>query len=111
MDQLPVFFNLTGRWVAVLGGGVAAARKAELAMRAGARVRVFAEQYCEPYKVKKEDLRSNSIIYIYEKGNGNDHYRNAMNYFYLAAMGSRVISPDGQTRKLASQCIHETVRL
>ncbi|MCZ7657064.1 MAG: TusE/DsrC/DsvC family sulfur relay protein [Xanthobacteraceae bacterium] len=42
MDQLPIFFNLTDRWVAVLGGGGAAARKAELAMRAGAGVKVFA---------------------------------------------------------------------
>jgi len=42
VDQLPIFFNLTGRWVAVVGGGGAAARKAELTLRAGARVKVFA---------------------------------------------------------------------
>lgn len=74
-------------------------------------IRDFAGQYCEPYKVKKEDLRSGSIIYIYENGNGNDHYRNAMNYFYLAAMGSKVIRPDGFGPRPASQCIHETVRI
>jgi uroporphyrin-III C-methyltransferase/precorrin-2 dehydrogenase/sirohydrochlorin ferrochelatase len=43
MDQLPVFFNVKDRWVAVVGGGIAAARKAELALQAGARVKVFAE--------------------------------------------------------------------
>ncbi|MBM3567210.1 MAG: uroporphyrinogen-III C-methyltransferase [Alphaproteobacteria bacterium] len=42
MDQLPVFFDLKDRWVAVIGGGPQAARRAELALRAGARVRVFA---------------------------------------------------------------------
>jgi uroporphyrin-III C-methyltransferase/precorrin-2 dehydrogenase/sirohydrochlorin ferrochelatase len=47
MDQLPLFFNLTDRWIAVIGGGSAAARKVELALRAGARVKVFADRLCE----------------------------------------------------------------
>jgi uroporphyrin-III C-methyltransferase/precorrin-2 dehydrogenase/sirohydrochlorin ferrochelatase len=77
MDQLPVFFNLTDRWVAVLGGGRAAARKAELAMRAGARVRVFAEQLCEefdeltpkthlaqvPHEPRAHDLEDCALLY------------------------------------------------
>jgi uroporphyrin-III C-methyltransferase/precorrin-2 dehydrogenase/sirohydrochlorin ferrochelatase len=77
MDQLPVFFNLTDRWAAVLGGGVAAARKAEVAMRAGARVRVFAEQFCEefdeltpkthltrvPHEPRAQDLESCALLY------------------------------------------------
>ena len=77
MDQLPVFFNLTDRWVAVLGGSVAAARKAELAMRAGARVRAFAEQFCEefdeltpnthltrvPREPRAEDLENCALLY------------------------------------------------
>jgi uroporphyrin-III C-methyltransferase/precorrin-2 dehydrogenase/sirohydrochlorin ferrochelatase len=50
MDQLPIFFNVSGRHVAVLGGGVAAARKAEIAMRAGAQVTVFAAQLCEEFR-------------------------------------------------------------
>lgn len=49
MDQLPVFFNLQDRRVAILGGGFAAVRKAELAVRAGARVKVFAEQLCTEF--------------------------------------------------------------
>jgi uroporphyrin-III C-methyltransferase/precorrin-2 dehydrogenase/sirohydrochlorin ferrochelatase len=44
MEQLPVFFNVKDRWVAVVGGGLAAARKAEMALRAGARVKVFTEK-------------------------------------------------------------------
>lgn len=44
MDQLPVFFNLKDRRVAVLGGGHAASLKADLAIRAGASVAVFADE-------------------------------------------------------------------
>jgi uroporphyrin-III C-methyltransferase/precorrin-2 dehydrogenase/sirohydrochlorin ferrochelatase len=44
MDQLPVFFNVKDQWVAVVGGGIAAARKAEVALQAGARIKVFAEE-------------------------------------------------------------------
>lgn len=42
MDQLPVFLNVKGRRILVIGGGTAAARKAELASRAGASVTVLA---------------------------------------------------------------------
>ncbi|MCC6776508.1 MAG: uroporphyrinogen-III C-methyltransferase [Hyphomicrobiales bacterium] len=49
MDQLPIFFNLIDKCVAVVGGGAAAARKSELALRAGARVKVFADQLCADF--------------------------------------------------------------
>jgi uroporphyrin-III C-methyltransferase/precorrin-2 dehydrogenase/sirohydrochlorin ferrochelatase len=49
MDQFPVFFNLQDRRVAILGGGIAALRKAELAVRAGARVKVFAGELCTEF--------------------------------------------------------------
>jgi uroporphyrin-III C-methyltransferase/precorrin-2 dehydrogenase/sirohydrochlorin ferrochelatase len=49
MDQLPIFFNVTDRWVAVLGGGGAAVRKAEMAIRAGAKVKVFADKLCDEF--------------------------------------------------------------
>lgn len=49
MDQLPVYFNVTDRWIAVVGGGIAAARKAEVAARAGARLKVFASHLCEDF--------------------------------------------------------------
>ena len=57
MDQLPIFFNVKDRWVAVLGGGTAASRKAEMAMRAGARVKVFAKQLCEDFQELKVNKR------------------------------------------------------
>jgi uroporphyrin-III C-methyltransferase / precorrin-2 dehydrogenase / sirohydrochlorin ferrochelatase len=43
VEQLPVFFQIKGKLVAVTGGGTAAARRAELALRAGATVIVFSE--------------------------------------------------------------------
>ncbi len=49
MDQLPVFFNVSDRLIAVYGGGVAAARKAEIAMSAGAKVKVFATKLCDEF--------------------------------------------------------------
>ena len=54
MDQLPIFFNVNNRCVAVLGGGTAAARKAEIAMRAGAQVKLLAAQLCEEFREIKE---------------------------------------------------------
>ncbi|MHB8884965.1 MAG: siroheme synthase CysG [Methylovirgula sp.] len=42
MDHLPIFLDVKDKWVAVIGGGVAAARKAEMLLRAGAQVTAFA---------------------------------------------------------------------
>jgi len=42
MDYLPVFLDLRGRLVVVVGGGAVAARKVEMLLKAGARVRVVA---------------------------------------------------------------------
>ena len=42
MDYLPIFFDMRGRRAAVVGGGVAAARKAGLLLRAGAQVEIIA---------------------------------------------------------------------
>lgn len=42
MDYLPISLDIAGRGVLVVGGGVAAARKAELLWRAGGRVTVVA---------------------------------------------------------------------
>src|SRR5690606_8966023 len=49
MEQLPVCLNLKDRKVVVTGGGTVAARKAELALRAGARVLVIADALGEEF--------------------------------------------------------------
>lgn len=47
LARLPVFFALQGRRVVLAGGSEAAAWKAELLSAAGARVEVFAPEFCE----------------------------------------------------------------
>jgi uroporphyrin-III C-methyltransferase/precorrin-2 dehydrogenase/sirohydrochlorin ferrochelatase len=44
VDQLPVFLDLQGRLVVLVGGGEVAARKAQLLLGAGARLRVVAPE-------------------------------------------------------------------
>ena len=47
MDFLPIFRDVSDRTVIVAGGGTVAARRCEIALRAGARVRLFAESIDE----------------------------------------------------------------
>jgi hypothetical protein len=51
-------------------------------------IKEFAIQMCGAYKVLETNKKSGTSIYRY-KGT-NDHYRNAVNYFLLAASGHRV---------------------
>jgi len=44
MHSLPIFIKLAGKQVAVVGGGTAAARKCDSALRAGAQVTAYAEK-------------------------------------------------------------------
>jgi uroporphyrin-III C-methyltransferase / precorrin-2 dehydrogenase / sirohydrochlorin ferrochelatase len=50
VDQLPIFFQIKGKRVAVAGGGTVAARRAELALRAGAKVTVYAETLSDDFR-------------------------------------------------------------
>ncbi len=49
MEQLPVCLNIKGRKVVVTGGGTVAARKVEMALRAGANVLVVADSLGEEF--------------------------------------------------------------
>lgn len=52
---------------------------------------VFVRQVCGCAKVLETNQRSGTSVYRYRaSGNDGDHYRNAMNYFYLAAKGGRL---------------------
>jgi uroporphyrin-III C-methyltransferase/precorrin-2 dehydrogenase/sirohydrochlorin ferrochelatase len=54
MRDLPIFLDLSDRQTTVIGSGVVAARRAELALRAGARVTVFARELSDEF----HELRS-----------------------------------------------------
>lgn len=56
-------------------------------------VKEFAHQMCGAYKVLETNKRSGTSVYRY-KGD-NDHYRNAVNYFILAASKSRIARVGG----------------
>lgn len=51
-------------------------------------VKEFAKQMCGAYKVLETNKKSGTSVYRY-KG-ANDHYRNAVNYFLLAAKGGKI---------------------
>ncbi|HEX9138997.1 MAG TPA: siroheme synthase CysG [Steroidobacteraceae bacterium] len=61
MDHLPVFLDLRGRLVLVVGGGPVAARKIATLRRAGARIRLVAPQLCT---VLQELVAAEPIEYL-----------------------------------------------
>lgn len=54
----------------------------------------FAAQCCNTAKVLETNKRTGTSIYRYRKM-GDEHYRNALNYFYLAASGSKIAQAGG----------------
>jgi len=54
MRNLPIFVEMKGKPAAVVGGGLVAARRAELLMRAGAAVTVFAPELSEEFHALRE---------------------------------------------------------
>lgn len=56
-------------------------------------IREFARQMCKPYKILETNKKTGAVAYRY-KGS-NDHYRNALNYFLLAASKNRIVPVSG----------------
>jgi len=56
-------------------------------------VKEFAKQMCGAYKVLETNKKSGTSIYRY-KGK-NEHFRNALNYFILAAKGGHIVRAEG----------------
>jgi len=54
-------------------------------------IKEFAKQVCATAKVLEMNKRTGDSVYRYRKL-GDEHYRNALNYFYLAASGGRIVS-------------------
>jgi hypothetical protein len=71
---------------------------------------IFAQQLCATAKVLETNKKSGTAIYRYKKL-GDEHYRNALNYFYIAASGHRVSTVNSAFRNLERFVKHETVKL
>lgn len=54
-------------------------------------IKEFAKQVCAAAKILETNKRTNTQVYRYKKL-GPDHFRNALNYFYLAASGGKIAS-------------------
>ncbi len=50
MDHLPIFLDIRGKTVVIAGGGTLAARRAEMALRAGATVKLFAPELSDEFR-------------------------------------------------------------
>jgi len=72
-------------------------------------IKEFANQMCGTYKVLETNKRSGTSIYRY-KGT-NDHYRNALNYFLLAASRSGVLPVKGYRKYQQSDVISDYERI
>ena len=75
MKHLPAFLDLKDRHVLVVGGGTMASRRAAMAQRAGAKVRVISPQLsdafdeCDPFEhfarpFEQKDLEKVSLVYV-----------------------------------------------
>src|SRR5262245_3881993 len=65
MEYLPVFIQLRGALAVVVGGGSVAARKVELLLRAGARLKIIAPQIDESLHVLAEHVEVEHVSAIF----------------------------------------------
>jgi hypothetical protein len=61
-------------------------------------IKEFAKQLCLTAKVLEENKRTGTAVYRYKKL-GDEHYRNALNYFYLAAHNSRIYNTSNRSER------------
>ena len=64
MDYLPLFHQLTGRRVLVIGGGEVALRKVHLVHEAGAIITLVAKDFCSDLLAMKEKDTDNSFEFV-----------------------------------------------
>ncbi|HEC65621.1 MAG TPA: hypothetical protein ENI23_10015 [bacterium] len=78
--------------------------------RRSAELDVFVQQLCNTAKVLETNKRNNTSIYRYrEVGSSGDHYRHALNYFYLAA--SKIGIARSNQRPRQKQAINENTKM
>jgi siroheme synthase-like protein len=86
MNVFPLFFNLTGKVVVVVGGGTVAERKVRLLLRAGARVTVVAPEQTPWLRASAQAGALTSLFSSFVA----DHIRHA--WLVIAATGRREIN-------------------
>jgi hypothetical protein len=60
--------------------------------------REFARQVCATAKVLETNKKTKLSVYRYKKL-GDDHFRHALNYFYLAASSGRIATVGSKKRR------------
>ena len=68
----------------------------------------FAKQVCNPFKQEIKNEKTGVPEYRYV--GRNDHFRHALNYFYLAGRDARVVKSQF-SRQLQKFAVHETVKI
>ncbi len=89
-DYRTALFDETHRMV-VTPGMLTIPRKTNL------EIQEFVKQMCNPYKILEISEKTGAKAFRYR--GKNDHYRNAMNYFLLAAQKSGVARAGGKKKK------------
>jgi uroporphyrin-III C-methyltransferase/precorrin-2 dehydrogenase/sirohydrochlorin ferrochelatase len=82
LETLPVFFDLAGRRVVVIGGSEASAWKTDLAAATGARVEAFAPEPCAKLR---EIAAARANVALYERAFAADDLRGAALVFGVVA--------------------------
>jgi len=70
----------------------------------------FAKQICATAKILETSKKTGSQVYTYIKL-GEEHYRNALNYFLLAAQGTRVKTVDAYKSDKQEYAFHQTTAI
>lgn len=75
--------------------------------RLGPEMKEFAKQVCGCAKVQEKNKKTGLIVYRYRTvGTAGDHFRNALNYFMLAASGGKVARVDAAAQNRPTRAIN-----
>lgn len=73
-------------------------------------MREFAKQLCATAKVLETNKKTKLSVYRYKKL-GEEHFRNALNYFYLAASTGRIATVNKYKKKKSGKCKNDYARV
>jgi hypothetical protein len=78
--------------------------------RISSEIEEFAKQLCATAKVLEINKKTKMSVYRYKKL-GEEHYRNALNYFYLAATGGKIAVVNKYRKRKQTVANNEYVRI